>query len=289
VPAYSAYPTSNDAPENLRQAGALLREARKKAGFKQAYLAEQARTTVTTVSMVERGKRAVSPALLERLAAAVGADTAAVFRLFGTVPPGVASELLAPELGQPIDGGRLDADVRWEIRRLRLAELARAVTAELAEQPVDLPRLLHREFQLGCEEVPGLTWPRVGALAVEHGSGLDRTDLQRQLAHMAGHALLARVDGRRPDCHHGQAAEEEVEAEWLAGLIAMPRHLLRRRFQAALLGYRKRISEPPPGEAREDAVLRAAATDVAGQFSVRLWLALRHIADAGLLEWAAEE
>src|SRR4051794_25124793 len=129
MPSYSAYDSSHT--ERSPTVGQMLLEARKSAGLKQKTVAEAAGTTPATLSMLERGLRMVSPHLLERIATAARADTAEVFRTVGTVPPGVATELLGPDLGGIIEEGRLRDDVRLRLRRLRLEEIADEVTETL--------------------------------------------------------------------------------------------------------------------------------------------------------------
>ena len=286
MPAYSEY--SSEDWEGRVEVGARLRAARKAANIRQAELATRVGTTATTVSLLERGKRAVSPQLLERLVVAVGADPGEIFKAVGTIPPGVARDLLAPDLGHVLSQAGLDADVRWEIRKLRLSELARGVTAGQSDLPVDLAELLRREFQLTTAEVTGLAWPRFTATSVDYPPNLSRTVRQRQLAHMVGHAMLASIGGRVPWCHRSEPDDEELEAEWLGGLVALPRLLLRRTFPGAAATYLHRFRDhpPAPGEAVEDEALQAAAADIAGRFAVPLWMAIRHIADEGLLESA---
>ena len=286
MPTYSGYFRNDD--EARKQVGKMLLDARKGLGKKQLEVANAAGTTPTTVSLVERGERAVSPPLLEKLVAASGADATAVFRITGTVPPAVAEDLLAPELAEAIERGRLDADVRWELRKPHLEEIAGKLTARMTAAPIQLKRMLKAEFELSCQPVPGLPWPRFGTLGVEHGDAVERVELQRQLAHMAGHALLAREANRRPACHRGEPVDEEQDADWLAGLIAMPRPLLRRRFQGKVGDFQSHFKDHQPagGERVEDAVLRSAAADVASEFAVPVWMAMRHIAAEGLLEWA---
>ena len=275
VPVYGAY-AKHPAGPAAEELGRLLRNARNSIGLSQKAVCDEAGTSVTTLSMLESGQRAVSPALLERIVAVVGADTVAVFRLAGAVPPGAVREVLDPQLGNVLLGDHLDPDRRWQLRKLHLAELAEQVTSGVTEPPVDMHELLDRRFARDCQQVAGISWPRFGPLVIEHPAKLSREELQRQLAHMAAHAVLAQEADRAPFCHALSAGtDDERDAEWLGGLIAMPRVLLRSSFEEAALRWG---TEMPDG-------LQKAVADVASHFAVPFWLAMRHIADSDLLEW----
>jgi transcriptional regulator with XRE-family HTH domain len=267
------------------QLGKRLREARQASGLKLKVVAERADTSETTLSLLERGQRSVSTELLERIVLITGADSAEVFRLADRVPPQAAADLLGADVAGVIDAGGLTADGRRALRRVRLQSLAVDAAGGVAPPPVDVPGVLDVTFGIQIRAVDdGVDWGHfAGAELVEYPEHLDApgTVSQRNLilGHMAGHAILAAESNRRPACNHVAGGALEAEATWLAGLLLMPRGLL--ESEAQILAGTYVVGE------RSD--FNNFVAEVAETFAVPDWMAAAHLADAGLLAWAAGE
>jgi transcriptional regulator with XRE-family HTH domain len=282
MPTASAPP---DAPLRLaaEELGDLLREAREAAGLKLSAAASRAGTSSTTLSLLERGKRAVPAALLERVASVSGADPSEVFRLAGTVPPQALAEFLGRDLRGVLAGAGLSAAARRALRSVHLLALATRVSPDGGMPPVDPEDLLDREFGI---EVRAADVDRARFAThelVEYNARLDKGGRRDQrnvvLGHMAGHALLAREASRRPACSHAAGGALEAEATWLAGLVLMPRNMLESEAHVLSGTYDVNTRDG----------LASFIADVASAFGVPVWLAARHLAAAGLLAWAAGE
>lgn len=276
---------SSDAPAPVptQELGELLREAREAAGLKLSVAASRSGTSPTTLSLLERGKRAVPVELLERIASVSGADQSEVFRLAGTVPPQALAEFFGRDLRGVLAGGGLSPAARRALRGVHLSALAASVSPG-GWPPVDPEDLLDRTFTIDIRAAAGLDRARFATPElVEYSAGLDEPGRGEQrnviLAHMAGHALLAREAGRRPTCSHAAGGVLEAEATWLAGLMLMPRDML--ESEAHVLSGTYELST------RDG--LSSFIADVASAFRVPVWLAARHLAAAGLLAWAAGE
>jgi hypothetical protein len=108
---------------------------------------------------------------------------------------------------------------------------------------------------------------------------------------MAAHAILADTTSSAPRCVPGSGSAQERDADWLGGLIVMPRELLRTKFLEAAMRYGARLDTVraegrlPAGELIPRA-LHSALLEVASYFNVPIWLGTLHIADAGLLDFA---
>jgi transcriptional regulator with XRE-family HTH domain len=279
VPAVSAQPASVAAPAEL---GLVLRAARRTSGLKLREAAARAGTSPTTLSLLERGRRAVPPDVLERIAEITGAQVSEVFRLAGTMPSQAAADVLGRELSSVLAGGGLSRPARRALRRVHLAAIAARIATSSGLPPVDAEGLLEREFGIELRAVEDMSWARFEtAELIEYASVLDgdgqRSERALVLGHMAGHALLARESQRRPQCSHTAGGTGEAEATWLAGLLLMPRPMLESEAQLLASTY--------PASTREGLFSFVAA--VADAFAVPAWMAASHLADAGQLAWAA--
>jgi transcriptional regulator with XRE-family HTH domain len=279
VPAVSEQPGSVAYPAEL---GLLLRQARDRAGLKLRDAARLAGTSPTTLSLLERGRRAVPADVLERIAEITGAQVSEVFRLAGTMPSQAAADVLGRELSAVLAGGGLSRAARRALRRVHLAALASKIASSSGLPPVDAEGLLEREFSIELRAVEDISWARFEtAELVEYASGLDgdgqRSERAFVLGHMAGHALLARESRRRPQCSHAAGGTGEAEATWLAGLLLMPRPMLESEAQLLASTY--------PASTRDGLFSFVAA--VADAFAVPGWMAASHLADTGQLAWAA--
>ena len=269
-------------PSPLRQLGDLLREARERAGLKLKEVAERSGTSVTTLSLLERGQREVSPELLERIVAFTGADGSAAFRLAGVASPQALSELLGPDLARALDRGGLSADSRRALRRVHLAALAGSVSPRTDFPPVSAERLLDEEFGIEIRftketDVVRFGTPELVELPGELGADEQRRYRNFLLGHMAGHALISRDTDRRPTCNFRAGGGGEGEASWLAGLLLMPRKMLETEAQVFTGPYK--LGDPDG--------LKNFISEVAAAFAVPAWLAARHLGDAGHLAWGA--
>lgn len=270
------------ATNDAERLGILLRCSRKAAGLKLKQVAASAGTSETTLSLLERGQRAVPAQLLEQIIAITGADGSAAFRLARIVPPQAATEVLGRQVAGAIDRGGLSPAARRALRRVHIGALAARIDSRVPVPPVDPERLLFEQFGIEIRPVVGIEWARFATPElVEYGQVLDREGQRRSrnlvLAHMAGHALLAFDAGRRPACEHAAGGTGEAEATWLAGLLLVPRSML--DSEAQLLAGTYRLDDP--------AGLTSFVAEVAAAFAVPAWLAARHLGDAGLLAWAA--
>lgn len=84
------------------QVGALVRAARKRAGYRSVEaLAEVLKVHPNTVAGLERGEHWISPDMLPRLSEALGVPPAAFFPGYGEVLPAVALAVLAKAIEAP--------------------------------------------------------------------------------------------------------------------------------------------------------------------------------------------
>jgi transcriptional regulator with XRE-family HTH domain len=268
--------------------GKLLREARGSASLREvqercgAKPGGKAAVSINTLWLLEKGRRAVSPELLDRIVLAVGADAGEAFRLAGLLPPKAAAEVLGPEVSHALSGPGLSDQARNALRRIHLAHLAEAFSGDVTEPPVPVGDLLHAKLAIDHEPAEEVGWARFtstntigyAAMFEEPGRAADRSFM---LAHMAGHGLIAQESGRTPHCSHEAGGRREAEATWLAGVILMPRGLLEDRFH--LLRTYHDVE-------RDDDGLDNLLGELANDFAVPRWLAMRHAGDAGLLAWA---
>ena len=266
---------------DAEQLGYLLRRSREAAGLKLKQVAARAGTSETTLSLLERGQRAVPGHVLEQIIVITGADPSEAFRLAQIVPPQAAAEVLGTQVAGALDRGGLSPAARRALRRVHLGALTSRLDPGVPVPPVDPEQLLYE--QLGIEIRPAdLDWARFATHElVEYGGQLDADGQRRRrnlvLAHMAGHAVLALDAERRPACDHAAGGTLEAEATWLAGLLLMPRPML--ESEAQLLAGTYAVDDP--------AGLTSFVSEVAAAFAVPGWLAARHLGDAGLLAWAA--
>lgn len=286
VPTRATLPAPPISPEAI-ELGALLKRARGDRTLRQIQercgrrADGKALVSRVTLSLLENGKRAVSPALLELIVAAVGADNAEAFRLAGLLPPQAAAEVLGPEVGHVLVRGGLSTEARLALRRVHLSEIASRFTREIDQAPVAVDTLLFEKLGIDIETSETVGWARfASAETIEYHPRHDADDLRGErnlmLAHMTAHALVAREAGRHPHCSHEAGGRPEAEATWLGGLILTPRALLESEFQGRKHGY------PLDTAGGLSDLIR----DIAGAFGVPFWLAMRHVADAGLLAWA---
>jgi len=262
--------------------GNLLRRSREAAGLKQKQVAARAGTSETTLSLLERGQRAVPGHLLERIVAITGADGSDAFRLAQIVPPQAAAEVLGTQVAGALDRGGLSPAARRALRRVHLAALAARADPGVPVPPVDPEQLLFDRFAIEIRPIAGIEWARFATHElIEYPEDLDGDGQRRRrnlvVAHMAGHAALASDSQRRPACDHAAGGTLEAEATWLAGLVLMPRPML--ESEAQLLAGTYDLDDP--------AGLVSFVSEVAAAFAVPGWLAARHLGDAGLLAWAA--
>ena len=264
------------------QLGEQLRNARLKSGLKLKVAAERAGTSETTLSLLERGHRSVDADLLEKIVGVVGADGSAAFRLADLLPPQAAADVLGAEVAGALSSGGLTVAGRRALRRVHLKRLASEITAGLVRPPVDLEQLLDSRFGLEVRAVTGLAWGAfAGSGLIEYPEDLDedgrRADRNFLMGHMAGHAALAAESGRRPVCNFAAGGLGEAEATWVAGLLLLPRKMLEPEAQVLAGTY--------------DLARRGGFGDfvaeIADAFGVPDWVAASHLADAGLLAWAA--
>lgn len=262
--------------------GRQLRKAREAAGLKLKVVATRAETSETTLSLLERGQRAVPADLLERIVRIIGADGAEAFRLADLVPPQAAAEVLGAEVAGALSPNGLTQAGRQALRRVHLEVLASRATVGVLRPPVSLEQLLDTQFGIEVRPVSGTPWGRfAGSELVEYAAGLDvdgeRAARNLVLGHMAGHAVIASEVGRRPACNHAAGGALEAEATWVAGLLLLPREMLESEAQVLAGAYN--VSD------RQG--LANFAAEVADAFAVPDWLALAHLADSGVLAWAA--
>ncbi len=270
------------AETDAERLGIFLRQAREAAGLKLKEVAALVGSSDTTLSLLERGQRAVPADLLERIVAITGADGSETFRLAHVVPPQAAAEVLGTEVAEALDRGGLTAAARRALRRVHLNVLAGRVDPGIPVPPVDVERILYERFGIEIRTVAGMDWARFATHElVEYGEALENGGQRRQrnliLGHMAGHALIATDAGRRPACDHAAGGVSEAEATWIAGLLLMPRAML--ESEAQVLAGTYHVDDPDG--------LASFVSEVAAAFAVPGWLAARHLADAGLLAWAA--
>jgi transcriptional regulator with XRE-family HTH domain len=261
--------------------GDLVRQHRLQAKLTQAEVALRAHTSITTISLLERGRRTVSTAVLERLVAVVGADPSEAFRLAGLIPPGATSHLLAPELARALPRGQLTRQAREALRREHLAALAADDTRTYGV-PVDIVTLLQRRCNLTVHSVENLSNAEFGeSRVVRYPAGLDAPAEHHQrrfvLAHMTGHALVAAETGNRCECIPARADRQETEATWLAGHLVMPRSVLAAEVRGLAMSH----------DVTTAGGLSGLVAEVAARFAVPAWLAIRRVADAGLFSWSA--
>jgi transcriptional regulator with XRE-family HTH domain len=270
------------APDARAELGRVLRDARQSAGIKLRVAAARARTSPTTLSLLERGQRAAPAEVLERLITITGVDASQVFRLAGTVPSRAAADVLGPEFSTLITSGGLTKPARSALRRAHLLAVAAKISPGADFPPVDIEEVLDREFSIEVRPAADAAEPRFATPElVEYDACLDdpsrRAERDLILGHMSGHAVLGREAGRRPICTYSAGGSIEAQATWLAGLLLMPRHMLESEAQLLAGTYDVATSEG----------VASFVAEVAGAFAVPAWIAARHLADAGLLAWAA--
>jgi transcriptional regulator with XRE-family HTH domain len=243
-------------------------------------VAEEAGTSITAISRLERGRRPMPAEKLARVVDAVGADPAVVFRLAGALPPVAAEEMLGQDLARALQGSGLSPAARTALRREHLAELTSELVGGVNTPPVDVEAVLFKKLGVDYEPESEARWHFHSPSEIRYPAAdddLDRASEKRlRLAHMAGHIVLSRDSGRAPVCSPGRA--DEAEATYVAGLILMPRDLLRAEFQfIAIPSY---DIDTPDG-------FGGLIADIAGRFAVPLWLAAGRAAETGLLAWTA--
>lgn len=266
--------------------GAALREVRTAKGLTLRVLAERCGTGYSHLSRIETGdERIPSRSLLERLLDALD-DPAAAAVLMG------AAGRLVPEaerkvsefpraLAEPVLSQRAVPALR-RIDAGVIAEglLARVPGRGLVGNLVD-PQVLRRSVGLHLIQRPsdgGLVAEFDGDVVVlrDPGDPDDAAAFPRGrflLAHVVGHVLL----GAR-SCAFPRVPEDELPALDVAAHLLCPRLLLERAFREAIPELDEDARSPWSSRSA------AVAAVVAERLAVPGWVALRRLADEGLLE-----
>lgn len=262
--------------------GRLLRASRQQRGLTLRAVSHRAGISVTTLSRLERGERALRrPELLDAVAVAAGADVAEAFRLAGMLPPDSATKLLGADVSRVLEGGLLGA-AAWEaLRREHLGRLAEALAVPAGAVPVDIAAIAFEGLALDSREDEGAGWLSFAtAELITLPGGLTERERRFRLAHGAGHALIARESGRRPDCRFAVGGRAEAEASYLASMLLMPREELHAELSAVAGSYDVTGPEAPMN-------IASLIEDLAGAFQVPEWVVADRVGRDGLVAWVA--
>lgn len=273
-------PDATSLVDPVRELGQRIRQARRSRRLPLRVVAKESNTSVTAVSLLERGLRPMPPQKLAKVVDAVGADPGEIFRLVGAIPPVAVEEMLGSDLARVLQGGGLSPSARSALRREHLGALAAEHATRTDVPPVDIEALLYEAMEIDFAAGDHTRWsfatPGEIHYPREYDDAARSSERRLWLGHMAGHALIARESGLPAVCAAGRLGE--ADATFLAGLLLMPRDLLRAEFQyIAIPSYDIGTPEGFGG----------LIADLASRFAVPLWLAARRAGETGLLAWAA--
>lgn len=264
--------------------GAAIRAARDNAEMRLKDLADATGISVSTIQGIEAGTRSTPAPALSQIALAVQADTADLFREAGIVPDQVTAQLLSPDLAGCLAGDGLSTPARAALRQIHLTTLAEKYSLTSTDpriSSVDIDDLLFKALGYDTQASEEEGRARFGADEfILYPAALDepdrRVDRKWVLGHMAGHVILAAEAGRAARCVAGAGGAIEGEADWIGGVLLLPRGTLVSTFQ--LIAGKYELDDP--------ADLASLLADVARRFEVPVWLAAHHLAAAGQLLWA---
>ncbi|MFZ1471180.1 MAG: helix-turn-helix transcriptional regulator, partial [Paracoccaceae bacterium] len=209
--------------------GTRLRERRLALGLKQGHVAGQAGISASYLNLIEHNRRAVTPDVLTRLAAALGSEVQALAVGAGS---DLAEDLRSAAAAQPTVGAELDRLEEYAGRfpgwaaltaalQTRASGLERAVEA-LNDRMTHDPHLSAALHEL----LSALTSVRATAAILDETGDLE-PDLQARFHHnlhmdserLAGgaEALVAYLDGSETAQEQGIAAPQEEVETWLRG------------------------------------------------------------------------
>jgi transcriptional regulator with XRE-family HTH domain len=249
---------------------ALLRHARKEKRLTLRAAAEDLPgISATTLCRVEKGERvlAAGPALLA-LADRLGLDRDEVLTAAGGLTAGGLQELASPQYRSSLAQGHLRPEALRALRRVHLAQLARASSGTTLEALADGLDLDVRP----TSEPPG--FDSAGCYRVPQAGSVDQR--RGWLAHAAAHLILERAGDHALSCQPGVHSPAEEEATILARYLLLPPARLRDAHRALAL--------PEP---RTAADISEMCQSLATEFKAPVaWVAAR-LAEDGLLGAAA--
>ncbi|HEX2015089.1 MAG TPA: XRE family transcriptional regulator [Solirubrobacteraceae bacterium] len=265
--------------------GAAIRVAREDAELRLKDVADITGSSVSSIQGIEAGTRSVPAALLSQIAAVVRAETAALFREAGMVPDQVTAQLLAADVAGALAEDGLSMPARAALRQIHLTTLAERCAVPSRDPrvtAVDVGELLFKGLGYDTDARTDEERPRFDAGEfILYPARLDEAERRVErnwvLAHMAGHIILAGEARHAPRCAWQAGGALEAEADWIGGVLLLPRTTLVSTFQ--LIASKYDIDDPSQ--------LGALMADVARRFDVPVWLAAHHVAAAGQLLWAA--